>query len=240
MHFCFNAHPLARLSFGLGMLALVLMQHALQPTLLLIFFLSCLLRLLHGSFGPLLRLFRLLRWFLLPILLMHAFFTPGELLTPAFPLTWEGIHQGILISAHLIDLFLAAMLLAGLLRQCEWFAMLAAVPMLDKRVWEYVIMLSMMNLCVRSLLGQINEQWKLRKNWSAAPVMLISAFRQAIERGREQARAAWLRWPGHAADWLRSGMIADQARIDVSKGNSVLLNSALLVAGLAEFMVAFR
>jgi len=231
---------MARLSFGLGMLALVLMQHALQPTLLLVLLLICLLRLLQGSFVPLFRLFRLLRWFLLPILLMHAFFSPGELVMQALPLTWEGIHQGIWIAAHFCNLFLAAMLLAGLLRQGEWFGMLAAVPLLDKRVWEYVIMLSMMNRCISTLLRQINEQWQLRKKWSFAPVMLISAFQQAIESGREQAHAAWLRWPGHPSAWLRSGMIADQSRMHASTGNSVLLNSVLLVAGLAELMLAFQ
>jgi len=224
------------------MLALVLMNHALQTSIFLVFILVFLLRLLHGNFAPLIRLFMLLRWFLLPILIIHGLFSPGELLIKnfPFPITWEGVWQGVWIGVHFTALFLAAMLLANLLRQREWLALLAAVPLLNKHICEYMIMLAMMNRRISDLLGQTNRQWLLRKKWSYAPAMLIGAMRQSIAAGRDQSHVAWLRWPANPYVWMRSGPVAAPVRDQADIYKTILWNSGLSLAGLAGLLEALR
>jgi hypothetical protein len=242
MSYCYNSSPLARLIFGMGLLAMALMNHTVQTSFLLLILLVFVLRFLHGSFVPLIRLFKLLRWFLLPIFIVHALFSPGELLFMGLPipLTQEGIQQGVLIAIRFGCLFLAAMLLANLLRQQEWFALLAAAPLLNKRICEYMIMLAMMNRRVSDLLRQINRQWMLRKKWTYAPAMLISAMRQSIASGRDQSHATWLRWPADPYVWMRSGPAAEAARVNADMYKIILWNSGLSLAGVAALLAALR
>jgi hypothetical protein len=132
------------------------------------------------------------------------------------------------------------MLLANLLRQREWFALLSAVPLLNKRICEYMIMLAMMNRRVTVLLRQINRQWMLRRKWTYAPSMLISAMGQSIACGRDQSHATWLRWPTDSYAWMRSGPAVDPAKVKADMYKTILWNTGLSLAGLAALLVALR
>jgi len=133
---------------------------------------------------------------------LHLFFTPGALIFPAsfISITYEGLHRGIWICVHFTDLFLAAMLLASALKQAEWLGLLSLLPGFWRRSAAYVLMLPMMQPSVAQILNQMDRQWRLRRNWTAAPTMLISAMRQALSAARVQAHALWLRWPEQAGN----------------------------------------
>ncbi len=194
----YQAHTWARLWLGLAILLLVLMNHALTSGLLLLLLLMALLRLLQHGFMSMKRLSGLLRWFLPPIFLLHALFTPGALVFPglSLPLTYEGIQRGLWICVHFTDIFLAAMMLGSMLSQSEWLQLLAGVPGFQQRAGVHAVMLAMMHRNVSGLIAHVDRQWRLRRRWMNAPGMLIIAMRQALCAARMQAHTLWLRWPG--------------------------------------------
>lgn len=68
-----------------------------------------------GHVAALLRAWRLLRWLLFPLILLHALFTPGALFVHLPMISEEGLKQGLWLSLHLAAMYLAAMVFTRLL-----------------------------------------------------------------------------------------------------------------------------
>jgi len=98
-------------------LYIVLLAWVQSWTMLVTLLLITIVLLIYVDEGAsfLLQAWRLLRWLLLPILLLHPLFTPGELLIAGWPFTHEGLIQGCWLTLHLTNLYLAAMLMSRLL-----------------------------------------------------------------------------------------------------------------------------
>ncbi len=189
-----DGHVLARLLLGLTTLAWAVCAVSIEQTLTGVMVLVLLVWMLNGGVR-LWRLLLLLRWFLVPALLVHALFTPGELWWPGIPVSKEGLMQGVRVSLHLVLLFLAAMWMTALLRRGEWLGLVAAIPPIRRYVAPYLLLLPAMYREIRMLLTELGNRWRLQGRWPHFPVLLLSAMRQGLRTGRSVAAALWLNWP---------------------------------------------
>ena len=155
------------------------------------------IRLLDGSWATSLRVLGLLRWFVIPILLLHILFTPGQLLLPGFPVavSREGLLQGIWLSIHLISIYALAILMFRLLSREEWLRFILLLPGIGERLMVQVLMMISMKNHLTELLSYIRQQYCLRHDWKKTPLLLMSAFKQALIDASAYAQMLWLRWP---------------------------------------------
>ncbi len=158
---------------------------------------AVIMRILDGSWITTLRLLRLLRWFVLPILLLHLLFTPGQLLMPGWPLpvSREGLMQGLWLSLHLITIYAVAILMFRLLKQHEWLGLLMRLPRGGELLLIRALMLISMKKQITELLLHLRQQYRLRRNWKQLPLLFMALFKRALTDAGMHAQALWLRWP---------------------------------------------
>lgn len=195
MFFC--SYPVSRLLLGFALLFLSLTTTSIWLCLFLAVISAVMIRLLDGNWATSLRVLGLLRWFVLPILLLHSLFTPGELLLPGFPVSVsrEGLVQGIWLSVHLITIYALAMLMFRLLSREEWLRIILLLPRIGERVMVQVLMMISMKNHMAELLSYLRQQYGLRHDWKKIPLLLMSAFRQALVDASAYAQMLWIRWP---------------------------------------------
>jgi len=193
----FCSHPASRVLFGFVMLFLSLISTSIWLCFILAVIAAGMIRLLDGNWITCLRVLGLLRWFVIPILLLHLLFTPGQLLWPGFPVavSREGLVQGIWLSIHLISIYILAILVFRLLRREEWMRFLLLMPGIGERLMVHVLMMISMKSHMAELLSFLRQQYGLRHHWKKTPLLLISAFRQALADASAYAQMLWLRWP---------------------------------------------
>lgn len=196
---------------GSGLLCMAIFVKSIAILLLLLLLSVALICILDGHTVTTIRLIRLLRWFVVPIILLHALFTPGQLLWPDFFITIsrEGLIQGLKLTLHLSAIFFVAMLMFHLLKRAEWLRYLLALPYIGERMAIYVWMMSSMKMNNSVLLGDLRLQFSLRKDMKRIPLLLLAAFRQSLNDASEQACVLWLRWPAQKR-WL--GPVSMQQR----------------------------
>jgi len=195
MFFC--SHIGSRLLLGSGLLFLTVTNTSISFGLLLAMLASALIRLLDGHWSTTLRLLGLLRWFVLPILLLHMLFTPGQLLFPGWPIgvSREGLVQGTWLSVHLTGIYVMAMLLFRLLEVPEWLRLLALLPRYGERLMVQALMMAPMKKHMGKLLSHLRWQFRLRHDRKKIPMLLMAAFSQTLSDASIQAKILWLRWP---------------------------------------------
>jgi len=193
----YHCYPASRLLFGAGLLCMAVFVQSIGISVFLLLLSVTLICFLDGHTLTTIRLLRLLRWFVVPIILLHALFTPGQLLWPEFfiAISWEGLTQGLKLSIHLSVIFFVAMLMFHLLKRAEWLSYLLALPYVGKHLATYVWMMSCMKMNNGRLLGDLRCQFRLRKDMKRAPLLLMSAFRKSLNDASEHACLLWLRWP---------------------------------------------
>lgn len=193
-------HPLGRMLFAAGLLVSLLMIHGNFPLLLGVLA-GCVMLLgwLCASLQPVLRAARLLLWLVLPVVLLHLMFTPGQLLWPgsAFGFTREGMHQGLWLGLRLCAMFYAAMLLSRALSREEWTYYCLRLPYFGPRLLPYVSLSpSMRELASRSL-SETKMHLNLTSGWRDAP-RLLHALGDVIGRvwhgSAVQAQQVWEHW----------------------------------------------
>jgi hypothetical protein len=195
-----HIHPLGRFCFSLGLFAAVLLMNRDFPVLL--FFLVgslLLLRWLCSTWQPLLRAARLLLWLLVPILLLHLLFTPGQLLWPGsiVPFTREGLYAGVWLGLHLCTLFYAAMLLSRSLSQEEWVWYCLQLPRIGPRLLPYVKLSAPLRALVGRGMAEARQQLYLSKGIRELPRLLhvITGLIARIWHDTEkEAEAVWRNW----------------------------------------------
>jgi len=195
MFFC--SYPVSRLLLGFALLFLSLTTTSIWLCLFLAVISAAMIRLLDGNWTTSLRVLGLLRWFILPILLLHTLFTPGQLLLPGFPIavSREGLVQGMWLSVHLITIYAMAMLLFRLLSRDEWLRFILLLPGIGERLMVQVLMMVSMKNHMAELLSYLRQQYGLRHDWKKMPLLLMSAFKQALIDASAYAQMLWLRWP---------------------------------------------
>ncbi len=188
---------MARFLAGSGLIGMAIGSRSILLSLFLAALAALLIRFIESNWLTMLRLSKLLVWFIVPILILHALFSPGQLLLPGtgIPVTEEGLHLGLLLSARLAAMFTAAMLMFRMLSQAEWMHVIVAVPMIGKRMLPFVWMIRPMQQQVGFRLRLIQRQYGLRRHWRMLPQVLLSACAQALATATPVSRTLWLRWP---------------------------------------------
>jgi len=195
MFFC--SHAISRLLLGIGLLFLAITASSMLAAVLLAVFALVLIRVLDGSWRTCFRLLRLLRWFVIPILLLHMLFTPGQLLLPGWPIgvSREGLMQGAWLSVHLITIYAMAILMFRLLAHAEWLRLLMRIPRVGEQMMLQALMMMSMKQHMGKLLSYVHQQFRLRYDWKKFPLMLMAAFGRALADASTHAHMLWLRWP---------------------------------------------
>jgi len=182
---------------GFGLLFLTITTTSLWFAVLLAVLAAVIIRLLDGNWHTSLRLLRLLRWFVIPILLLHMLFTPGQLLFPGWPIgvSREGLMQGMRLSIHLTSMYAMAMMMFRLLSHSEWLRLLMQLPWFGERIMVQALMMMFMKQHMNMLLLYLRQQFRLRHDWKNTHLLLMTAFRQALADACTHAHMLWLRWP---------------------------------------------
>jgi len=228
----FHTHSLSRFLFGIGFLVLASACSDSERSLLLSVLSIVMIRYIDGNWLTIHRLAGLLIWFFVPILLLHAFFSPGQLLFPGgwLSVTVEGLQRGIQLCSHLMAVFLAAMLMFRLLKYGEWLAAVAGLPYVGRRLLPLLWMIVPMRTIVLCRLRDIKQQYQLRNDWRLLPQLLLSACSQVLLMSAQVASALWLRWPAEPVIARQSYML---------KNNSMALDALLMVAGTAALLLVW-
>jgi len=192
--FFYRSHAAARFVFGAGFFSAAVFSR--QPIMALLqCLLACLvLRWLHGDWKTVTRGWRLLRWLLIPIVLLHLLFTPGEVLLTRFPLRFssEGLHRGLWLSLHLATIFYAALVLARMWRYEEWLGYIHIIA--GRRMAAHLLLLFPLWRDIQALIRVYQRQWRLRGSLSMLGQAALGLARATIRQGRARAGALWLRW----------------------------------------------
>jgi len=198
MFFC--SHAVSRLLLGVGLLSLAITATSIFAAVLLAILALVLIRALDGDWRTGLRLLRLLRWFVIPILLLHMLFTPGQLLLPGWPIgvSREGVVQGAWLSVHLTSIYAMAILMFRLLAHAEWLCLLMRLPRFGEQMMLQALMMMSMKQHMGALLSYLQQQFRLRYDWKKLPLVLMAAFGRALADASTHAQMLWLRWPQQA------------------------------------------
>lgn len=189
----FSSHVATRLLFGLTLFGLL----ATGQIGLLLIVSALLIVMLDESWRNLVRALRVLRWFLVPILLLHLVFSGGERLWPesGLPLSLEGLKTGLWLSLKLMTFYSLAMLLSRLLLREELLSLLAALPKVGARLYPYTLSMHIVRQSVQLSLNQFRQQFQLRRDWRRTGVMLASLLHQMLRAASSCTHLLWLRWP---------------------------------------------
>lgn len=189
----FSSHVATRLLFGLGLAGLLVAGHAV----ILLIVSTLLVVMLDHGWRNIVRALRVLRWFLIPILVLHVVFSGGERLWPEWgmPLSLDGLKAGIWLCLKLMTFYSLAMLLSRLMRREEVLSLLAALPNLGARLYPYTLSMHIVRHSVQSSLNQFRAQFQLRRDWRRSGIMLSSLLHQMFNASSFCSRTLWLRWP---------------------------------------------
>jgi len=148
------------------------------------------------------RNWQLLRWILLPTLVLHSIFTPGALIFPDFfiPISHEGLQLGVQLALHWATVFTLAMLLGHLFTIEQWLQGVARLPWLYHILYPYLCLFPRMNLWVRVLIRRYYRQWNLL-SWrqplhklAQLPEHLLDLLLHLQHRSQQCATSVWQHW----------------------------------------------
>lgn len=151
----------------------------------------------HHNSGIWLPLWRVIRWLLLPIILLHGLMTPGAVMLSLgeITVTEEGLEQGMILALHLINLFLTGLMFAYLVSPREWMQLLKKHPGIYKRLLPYLLLLQSMLASHKLLLAKLSDSWKQQgKRVTQLPSILVSMIHQSQKMADSGARSTWSNW----------------------------------------------
>ena len=202
---------LCRLYFVVSLLWLCFQLSDMLNMTLLSALLAGLIRMHDGHARALWRMLGLLKWLLLPILLIHAMFTPGEILfsLSMLHMTREGLQQGMTMSLHLLMFFLAGMTISQLWSRQDWLLLVARMPGFGRRLYPYILMVMPLRQSLGRELLLMKAAWQHRSGrWRHFPRLLESLVRQAIRLGERHAEMLWLRWGEQPAAMMQLSSVS--------------------------------
>ncbi len=192
-----RADPLSRAVLGLSLL--------LTAALNDLFYIAAIQLLISVSFlivmtsgGRLLKeSIRLLSWLVIPILLLHALFTPGELLVKgmAIPVSIEGVQLGGWFAFHLIVIFLSALVFSRLLSKDEWISFMLRMPGWGERLVPYALLLESGLKKNREIVRREYGSWySCGKKLRQLPIHITIALTDTLNENRKDASRLWHDW----------------------------------------------
>ncbi len=140
---------------------------------------------------------RLLCWLVIPILLLHALFTPGELLVKgtAIPVSIEGIQLGGWFAFHLVAMFLSALVFSRLLSKEEWISFMLRIPRWGERLVPYVLLLESGLKKNREIVRREYSNWhSCGKKMGQLPIHITTALTDTLNENRKDASELWHDW----------------------------------------------
>ena len=238
--YLYASHPVARLLLGCGLLFLTIVTDSAPWCIFLILFAAIMLRLVDANWQTSIRVLRLLRWFVLPILLLHALFSPGQLLWPDFPIAIarEGLLRGGWLSLHLTAVFALAMLLFRLLKRAEWMQYILLLPRYGEGLAIQLLMILSMQQHMTGLLQHLRQQFSLHDGWKTLAVLLLAAFQQALADASVHAQMLWLRWPRQLM-LMPSDAVSMSANVNRKPLHRYVASILCAVTGCAGFLLAW-
>lgn len=208
-------HAGARLFAGSSLLLVATLGNSLPMLLLQLSVLILIHALLDQGSKRLGRAFALLRWLLIPIVLLHLLFTPGELLIAgmAWPVSVEGLQSGLWYALHLAVIFFAAMLLSILLRREEWVALFVAMPVFGARLLPYVILMERSLAHTQAMVESAYAAWRNGdRGFRSFMAYLTILPVQAYAESHQLARDVWESWDQYL-ERLLSAEAGHQSRL---------------------------
>ncbi|MDQ6950636.1 MAG: hypothetical protein Q9M26_03115 [Mariprofundales bacterium] len=142
------------------------------------------------------RLWRMLRWLLLPVLLLHLFLTPGTLLAPQLPWspTIEGVKMAAWLSLHLVAWLISAWLLMALISMREWQSLLYYLPYVGRSWSQLLQRIPPILHGLQARLQLLRYRWQLeRGRLRDIPHLAVAVVGQVFAIGDLRAEAHWLR-----------------------------------------------
>ncbi len=223
-----SMHIASRLFAGVTFLLTAVLNNQLDFALMQLFLIVLALLLYRDGSKRILRALLLLRWLVIPIILLHALFTPGALIVSGliWPISVEGIQSGLWFSFHLVVIFFAAMFFSIVLTRKEWIEAILKLPMAGHRILPYAMLLDQ---CWRQVQLMLSAEFSGYRNGRKGLRHLIwrlgSLPSGALKASREVAREVSVNW-----DQSVEGIVAGRPALAVSSGATVLaLSSALLM-----------
>jgi len=189
--------PISRAVLGISLL-LTTALNDLFPIAVIQLLISVSFLILMTSGGRLLKeSTRLLCWLVVPILLLHALFTPGELLVKgmAIPVSIEGIRLGGWFAFHLVVIFLSALVFSRLLSKEEWISFMLRMPGWGERLVPYVLLLEPGLKKNREIVRREYANWcSCGKKFRQLPVHITIALTDTLNENRKDASELWHDW----------------------------------------------
>lgn len=221
------------------LIAVVLIEHAWVWSLgnLLLFFL--LMWMLEGNiqkvWGSWSKSWRILRWLLIPIMIFHMLFTPGEIVWVDFPLpvSYEGLILAFHLSLKLCEMFVCALLLGRLLSMQVWLQAIAQIDVLQHHLTPYLHLMPVMLRRVPMLVRRTYRAWRLEPKKVRKLASYMTELIIAVEKdSRRRAKYTWISWDKP----MVTGLVAQKKLMDSSL---VYMLWLLIIYGAVEFGVRY-
>jgi len=192
-----NVHLVSRIFVGITLLLTSVLNHSPVTALLQLLVAAVMLLWPLRCGLALARSLKMLAWLVVPTIVLHAAFTPGEMLFPelSLPVTREGIKAGLWFSLHLSTIYVAAVLFARLLVRHEWYRMIASLPALGPKLLPYMLLLEHVGAGVREVTAQAMNGWRgdgSRLSTLAATLAELPV--RVMSRSRDYAEGLWNGW----------------------------------------------
>jgi len=230
-----NVQVAARLFAGITLLLTSILNQ--QPHIAAFQLLVVTLLLLTRKEGGMLlqRAVRLLIWLLLPILLLHAFFTPGELIVVhemVLPVSFEGVARGGWLALHLAVIFFAALLLFRLLEKKEWLRLAIKLPVWGDHLLVYAALLESGWATTKAMIKDEQVEWAREgKRLRRVPFRIMAMPASMLQSARDDARELWHHWDQR----LKSVVSSDEYSVSPSVLNTFLILVGAMLLWLLYF-----
>ncbi|MDX8395856.1 MAG: energy-coupling factor transporter transmembrane component T [Mariprofundaceae bacterium] len=192
-----------------------------------------LIRYLDGNWIRLIRSWKLLRWFFIPILLLHAFFTPGIGIWPGSHVSVEGLERGGWLVFRLMMIFISALVLINILTQKEWLRLLTRMPVFGRDIWPYLLLLSPLYHESKALICISWKQWRQnQRKWHVLGDVLTTMIQDILDQSQMTAKRLWENWDQEINQYAQPPSKRINAHLSMALITATIIWVFLSMAGL--------
>ncbi|HID37027.1 MAG TPA: hypothetical protein EYP39_06620 [Ghiorsea sp.] len=160
--------------------------------------LLCIFVLCYQGFGFInfKRAFYALAWFVLPILVLHGFFTPGTMVQYPFylPMSEEGLLRGLSLSAQIGAVFFSALVISRLFTKDEWLSFIDCTGY-GAAMKPFIYLIAEIRSEMMSLLAEQKKTWlNMQNRWLKLPSLLVLVIQQMVYVAKSEASHLWHDW----------------------------------------------
>lgn len=195
---------ISRLFFGAGFLFSAVYNHSFVVALFQMLVAIVLLQLVDGSSRRLIRAGRLLQWIVLPMILIHALFSPGRLIDFGWlHISVDGAIFGGWLAFHFVTIFMAALLFFRILTTDEWVHLIAMTPSFRTQLLTYMVLARSLRTEMATIIARYRRVWQQgRKGIGRLFLILLLIIRRVMDTGKIQAGRVWHEWDGEMENLL--------------------------------------